>query len=310
MRKASLVSCTDNYVPYLNAQLNSLDFHKHNHQVHIIAIDVGPWYLEKVRSTEWTFPLFIHERRLEDFEQYRPQGGKNMMAKKARYELLPQFKDYDALLFLDADIFFVNNIDKFFEFVTGTNTILGVNERFKWNLGAYEVGGRRLPDVHMDWMICNAPTFMSPNRNNGLIDKMRMAAGRVIEWKKGRVPSDLFTMNIALYLAGVTEDVVAMPSYLWTGVHCSYFHFYPRIFCRGDGKWQSQTGEKVYAIHGRWNKDGCADSHRRNLIKQYEELGMNEITKNKLLANMEQTLKQIQEQFHFFNTGHKLKLEG
>ena len=47
-----------------------------------------------------------------------------------------------------------------------------------------------------------------------------------------------------------------------------------------------------------------------NLIKQYEELGMNEITKNKLLANMEQTLKQIQEQFHFFNTGHKLKLEG
>jgi hypothetical protein len=28
------------------------------------------------------------------------------------------------------------------------------------------------------------------------------------------------------------------------------------------------------------------------------------------LANMEHTLKQIQEQFHFFNTGHKLKLEG
>jgi len=52
------------------------------------------------------------------------------------------------------------------------------------------------------------------------------------------------------------------------------------------------------------------DSHRRNLIRQFDELGMNGSSKHKHLANMEHTLKQIQEQFHFFNTGHKLKLEG
>ena len=200
MRKASLVSCTDNYVPYLNAQLNSLDYHEHTHQVHIIAIDVDPGYLAKVRATDWSFPVFIHERRLEEFEKFRPMGGKNMMAKKARYEFLPQFKDFDALLFLDADIFFVNNIDRFFKFVAGSPTVLGVNERFKWNLGAYEMGGQRLPNIPMDWMICNAPTFMSPNRNHDLIDTMCFAAESVIEWKRQKVPSDLFTMNISLYL--------------------------------------------------------------------------------------------------------------
>ena len=306
MRFASLVSCTDNYKQFLNAQLNSFDYYGHKHDVHIIALDVDPEYLDRILETDWTFNVIIHEKKLEDYERLAGMG-KNMISKKARYEALVDMLDYDALLFLDADLFCVNNVTPFLDMVAGTDIIVGVNERFKWRLDEFSYENERLPARRMDWMICNAPTFFSPRRNESFIRTANAAATKCKNIPKNAIPSDLFTMNLALYLAGVTENVVALPAYSWTGVHQQYLNIFYRISKKGE-RWVSESGEPVYMIHGRWDRPATWEGMLREQEKRYNEVGMGDEHKKKYRAKTDATIREIRAQYDFFNNGYKLKL--
>ena len=133
-RYASITSCTDNYKPYLNAQLNSLDAAGvKDLDYHLVALDIDPDYLERVEAADFSFNVIIHRRSLVDYP-FADQG-KNLTSKKSRYHLLQSRGwPYDAMLFLDVDMMIVKDITPFLEMVAGTENIIGCNEKFKWNL--------------------------------------------------------------------------------------------------------------------------------------------------------------------------------
>lgn len=306
MRYASITSCTDNYKPYLNAQLNSLDATGvKDLDYHLVAIDIDPAYLERVKAADWSFNVIIHERHLYDYP-FALQG-KNLTSKKARYHLLESRNwPYDAMVFLDVDMMIVKDITQFLGLVEGTKTIIGCNEKFKWNLGRYIYEGEALPEMAMYWFVCNSPLFFDPNRQRIFI-KHAARAATTLQEITGKIPSDLFTMNVALYLSGMYTRVIGLPSQCWVGNHNGYFSWWSRIFKRG-GRWVSETGEQVYMIHGRWVSDKCDRSQRNELRKRLNELGSPPAIVDKHMAKMDDTLKQIQEQFKYFNTEHKLRI--
>ena len=321
---ASITSCTNNYLPYLNAQLNSFDSVGHSHDVHVLAVNVDDRYkdyIERAGKIDWPFGLYFHEKKYEDYLKY---GSLRQIAQKmrwdemvvlskfCRYDALLEFDYYDAIVLLDVDMMVVHNFEKFFELVKDTKYIIGCNERFKWWLNGFILEGdegRDYPHIPMDWMICNAPLFFSPQHNIKFMECAVKTAGSLKD-KNGKYYSDIMTMNFALWMAGVTENVIALPAYAWTGVHLTYTDITTRIYNRAGKKWLSWCGEPVYIIHGRWDKEGCEAGWLSNQQKRYDELKLSEEVEKKLKGEVNTTINQIKDQFIFYNEKCKLRLEG
>ena len=306
---AVLTSCSGNYKQYMNVFLNSLDFCGHTHDVHVITVDMDEEYLKKALDTKWTFKLFTHKRERKDFEQFESYNSLMLTSKRCRYPALEEYSEpYDVMCLIDIDMMIVNNFMKFFELVDGTDMIIGCNERFKWPLDRYVLKGYDFPKIYMDWMICNAPTLFSPVHSKELLKAM-IKCSRELTNRDGEYPSDLFTMNVALWVAGATDRVVMLPAYAWTGVHLTYTDITTRIMKKGGQKWVSWCGEPVYIIHGKWDRNSTAEQAFKNQQKRYNELNLSEDVRKKLNGTVNSTIKQIQNEFKFFNTECKLKLE-
>jgi hypothetical protein len=312
MDYAAFTSVTDNYRQYANVLLNSLDYHGHVLDFHLLAIDVPKSWIDQMMSIDWTFNLTIHHFELE-MVQKMFDTGKNIASKKLRYFFLSAglLKDYVGVVLLDADMFVVRNITPFFKMVANTDVILGVNERFKWYLDKYTVNNEGLPKRKMDWMICNAPLFFSPYKQARFIRHAFDNATAVRDLSRdGAVPSDLFTMNVSLFTSGAYENVVQLPHYAWTGVHIGYTDLLSRISKQADGMWYSWFGDYVYMIHGRWDRAAAANGYLKNTEKRYDELGLPPATKEKHRKQAISTLNQIRNEWMFFNSKHKAKWRG
>ena len=307
MRFAAITSATDNYVPFLNAQLNSLDRLGVRLDFHLVAIDINADYLARAKAAEWSFNLIVHEKHMENLELF--YQGKNLQSKKSRYQAMAEIgrsSQYEGMIMLDCDMMIVKDFTPFLDMVAGTNIIVGCNEKFKWNLSRYCMNGKPLKNMSMYWFICNSPLFFDP-RHQYIFLKFAYQTASELKEIDGKTPSDLFTMNVALYLSGRQDKVIALPSHCWVGNHVSYFNMTTRIFKRGD-RWQSLTGEPVYSIHGRWHKQDSDRSHRNQMKKKYDELELSESVRDRLEKDMDQTMMQIRNEFNYLNTECKLRI--
>jgi len=313
---AIVTSFTPNYAQYLVALLNSFDYHGHdNVDVHILAVDPNEKILQKIMAVDWCFNLMIMPSyEFVDFSDTRYESLA-MTAKKSRYSFLQGIMcktAYDALLFMDCDMFFTANVTKFFEMVRGTDILLGCNERFKWDMNRFMYKGQELKDVTMRWMVCNAPLFFCPSRNRKLVFWMNEMAKHLSNVSDGKRPSDLYTMNVAIGISGKDKDVISLPDYSWTGVHSSYLHWLTRAVLinthAGLGEMFSLTGEKVYVIHGRWDKPNAGAYELSELEKRYNELRLDEDVKMSLRAASQRSITDIKKAWNFYTTQHKLSL--
>jgi len=286
----ALVSCTGNYLPYLRALLNSFDEHKMSLDMHLLLLDC-----KFEQEKEYSFNVYCHEYALDDFRSKIKNQTDGNIAKKSRYLYIKKLPDYNVLLLLDADLMLVRNIQKFFDMVNGTDVILGVSERFKWPLDKFHLEGKQLPDIRMKWMVCNVPLFFCPERNKRFVKEAERCALHVTN-DDGSFPSDIYTMNIALYTSGSVDKVISLPNYAWTGVHTSYINPWTRIY-KKDGKWESFCGEPVYMLHGRWDQDRCEAWYFSELEKRFNELSLPDNVKNKHRNLALATVNQIKEEF-------------
>ena len=290
---AALTSCTPNYIHYLKALLNSFDSLGMELDFHVLALEFGADKL----TADYSFNLIVHEREYDDYRKYFPQQPDGNVAKKSRYMFLEELSDYKVVLLLDADLMLVRDIIKFFHLVNGTDVILGCNERFKWPLNRFFLDGEQLPQIHMDWMVCNVPLFFCPSKHECFIREAKRCAIQLQD-HEGRYPSDIYTMNVALYTAGATNKVIPLPAYAWTGVHTSYINPWTRIYKR-NGKWESFCGEPVYMLHGRWDSEGSKMWYLNELEKRFNELNIPSERKASLRNQALNTIKQIEEEFNF-----------
>lgn len=296
---ATFTSCTQNYVSCLVAQLNSMDYYDHNFDVHILAIDIDEDFLRKLENKEWSFNLIIHRTSKADIDYVGDR-----VPKKIRYKFISDHcQNYDAVLFLDVDILFVSNITRFLDLVNGTPYLIGCNEKFKWAMNNYylieEDSHTSLPKIQMEWMVCNSPIFMSPKFNKDFWSIAWDTSLKLMSGMKNKPPSDLFTMNVAIWRANIQDRVILLPSYAWIGNHNGYFNIYTRIV-KKQGKWKSMCGEPVYMIHGRWDKDGSENYYVNEQEKRYRELKLSEDMKNKYRNKMRDTIEQIKAEHKFF----------
>jgi len=285
----ALVSCTSNYLPYLRALLNSFNEQGMTIDFHLLLLDC-----DFEQEKEYGFDVYQHKHKLSDFRARIKNQTDGNVAKKSRYLYIKELPNYDVLLFLDADLMLVRNIQKFFDMVNGTDVILGVSERFKWPLSTFYLEGKQLPDIRMKWMICNVPLFFCPERNQRFVEEAERCSLHITN-NDGSFPSDIYTMNIALHISNSVNRVVELPNYAWTGVHTSYLNPWTRIY-KKDGKWESFCGEPVYMLHGRWDQDKCEAWYLSELRKRFNELQLPENQQEKhwklALATIEEIKKE------------------
>ena len=136
MNRAIFISCSWNYIQYLNALLNSLEKRKIIADVYLLHWEFPKKYLEDTQKFSFkVFPIEIFEK------DHRIEGvyetGKNLFLKQARFYYIQKYgKKYDSICMLDADNFIVSeNFNNLFELVEGTNKLIGCEEQYKWTFG-------------------------------------------------------------------------------------------------------------------------------------------------------------------------------
>jgi hypothetical protein len=290
--------------------LTSLEFFQNRLDVHIVAIDLPTDAIRKIETSDREYVrACVHRHTMNDFKFFG--ASNNIRSKKARYAVMATLVmagglNYDGIMFTDADLFFTGSIMPFLKMVAGTPYVIGVNENFKWNLGAYQFNREQLPSLRMDWMICNAPVFFDPKRSKDFIAKAEHAAVNTFEPRKNKSPSDLFTMNVALWLCGKVnrKEIVRLPSHQWTGVHSSYF--LPTTLIKPNGaafQYETKSNETVYSIHGKWDKESKIDETIRNATKKADELGLGDKEKKTYLKNVENSARHIAKDFEDLSRG-------
>lgn len=293
MKYASVTSCTQNYSQYLIAQLVSMHRHGHTFDVHVLCIDMDEGFLKGLENREWSFNLYlVRDKSDESIDRY---------AKKARYKFASAVApNYGALLFLDVDLMFVANVTKFLDLVADTDWILGCNERFKWNMAKYYLWNEakfEFPHREMMWMICNAPVFV-PYSQAKFWQVAWETSYQLRKCSDDKIPSDLFTMNVALWRTGIEDKVIPLPNYAWTGVHNGYLNIYTRAFKKGGVEWRSVNGEPIYMLHGRWDKPNAEKYYLKEQEKRYNELALPDSIKAKHRKLTDKTIQLIKEEYH------------
>lgn len=284
MNYAFVTSTTENYLHYIRAQMRSLERHEMMAAYYLICVDC-----EVPKLPEVSYPVIATSVAAGPWPL-------RMASQKARYEHLAPVREMDAICFLDGDMLCANNFMRWFDLVAGTDVIVGVNEYFKWPLSMFQMLGIEFPDQRMEWMCCNAPMFLVPRRNWRFLESVR-DANQNLMMKDSNLPADdLFTVNVAAWLAGVCIRIIHLPNYAWSGVHQSYLKPETRLQKNGIG-WKSACGEKVYMIHGRWDAPNCADYHYRELEKRFDEMDLAQPVRDKIMRQAQATVKSVMAEY-------------
>jgi len=234
---AFLTGASKSYLAGLNALLNSLEVHSHKEDFLLVSFDIPEDYLKKAQET-FSFNIRIFKPRINHQVQ-----GTAIERFRIAYEI---GKEYDAVCLLDADMFFVNDVARFFLAASKGLIIVGSNgmhisftkkhqEIYKCDLGVEE---------YPHYLIhTTAPIFLSPQD---------------LDWfsalyKSKRVDSfdDFLYLNILGIKMRKTEKMICMPPYLFSQIH--HFGVKPNTrIIKKNGVLLSETEERIAVVHGKW----------------------------------------------------------
>ena len=147
-RYSFLVAGDKSFLPAINAQFNSIDYIGFQGDVNFILYKDFPSDYLKVAMEAFDFNLVVHPFD-EEIEQILGFNRKADYGKRYRYNVASRICDnYDAVCFLDADVFFVRNVDIFFE-IASHGIMLGCAKTGKARYGgnpSYFVDGKDVLD--------------------------------------------------------------------------------------------------------------------------------------------------------------------
>lgn len=233
---AFIVAASANYAPAIQAMFNSLEALGNKHRVIFLSY--------RFRDVpDVSFPVEF----IESPEKECQVRGTAIERFRIAYEIAPE---YDAICILDADMFFLNPVDMFFDvaskgfIVTGSNgMVIDYNKDFqnRYNL---DMGSDHF--VYMK-LHTTAPIFI--NHENTDWFEVLYKARRVDSW------DDFLYLNLLGAHMGKDKKMICLPPYAFTGIH--HFQMKPgtALFEKG-GIIMSGTEEEVFMIHGKWWDDG------------------------------------------------------
>lgn len=203
------------------------------------------------------------------------------------YEKAPE---YDAICLLDADMFMTADPTIFFEvaskgfIVTGSNGMIinfnkAYQEQYQTFLGKDEWP---YPKIHT-----TVPIFI--NKENTDWFKALYDAKRIDSW------DDFLYLNILGIKMGKDKKMIAMPPYMFTGIH--HWQMKPEcaVFKRGV-YFLSGTEEQVYMIHGKW----WDEAWLQDLMPTMEKFFKDENIGDKGQWRTKEAIRVIKEEFNSY----------
>lgn len=257
--------------PAAVALLNSLDYIGFDGTIEFIPFEDFPVeFLDYIDETyNYTVMLYPFEKRIfsETF-----QGRKSDYMKRYRYHVAAKVSEsYDAVCFLDTDMFFVRPVDLFFE-IASNGILLGAAKTGKVRYGqnpSYHVDGKELLDkpVWNEKDICCCPIFFNEEHKQVFEDVYYAYTTK----GKRMEASDLFAINLMILRNRANERMITLPCHSWVGTNEVMLKPFTRVVERETGL-ISENGDLVYSVHGKWFSEGWHNGqifHMDRVIEKY-----------------------------------------
>lgn len=244
-RYAFIVGASDNYMEGLVAMFNSLEYHGHTADVILIPWKLPQEFLDGLGKYSFEVRLFPndveHQVLATAIERFR-----------VAYQI---GTEYEAICLLDADMFFLDNVDLFFEIaskgfiVTGSNGMIidfgtSYQEQYEVDLGQ--------PNWPYKKVHTTAPIFISPQDLDWF--EALYNARRIDSW------DDFLYLNILGIKMGKYKNMLCMPPYAFTGIHHWHLKVETGLVRKGPDIVLAGTEEAVYIAHGKfWEENYCKD---------------------------------------------------
>lgn len=244
-RYAFVVGASDNYIHGLTALLNSLEYHGMTADVILIPWKLPTGFLDRLSMYNFNVRVVPndveHQVLATAIERFR-----------VAVELGPE---YEAICLLDADMFFHNSVNLFFDvaakgfIVTGSNgMVIDFNSDYQQRYNV-DLGVENCPytKVHT-----TAPIFLGPSD----LDWFSTLYGsrRIDSW------DDFLFLNILGIKLGKSERMVCMPPYAFTGIHHWQLKVETSVVRKDPNLVMTGTEETIYVSHGKfWDESYCKD---------------------------------------------------
>jgi len=286
---AFVVGASDNYLQGLTAMFNSLEYHGSTADVLLIPWKLPEEFLNGLSRYSFQVRLFPNEIQHQvlatAIERFR-------VAYQAGAE-------YEAVCLLDADMFFLDNVDLFFEIaakgfiVTGSNGMIinfntGYQNQYSLDLGQPEWPYKK---VHT-----TAPIFISPSDLDWF--EALYSARRVDSW------DDFLYLNILGIKLGKYKNMLCMPPYAFTGIHHWDLKVETGLVRKSSEIVLAGTEEAVYMAHGKfWDESYCKDL--LNVMHQYlERWNMGDMCKQRVEDAHKIAIQEFQKYLNY-QVGHE-----
>lgn len=233
---AYIVAASANFAPAIRAMFASLEAIGNRNKVIFLSFKFG-------ELPDVNFPV----ERIEVENQDCQVKGTAIERFRVAYEVA---RDYDSICLLDADMFFMNPVDLFFDvaakgfIVTGSNgMVIDYNriyqERYDLDMGTDHFVYMKLHTTAPIWI----------NHENTDWFKALYNARRVDSW------DDFLYLNLLGAHMGKDKKMICMPPYMFTGIHHWQMKPATAVFEKG-GIVMTGTEEELYIVHGKWWDEG------------------------------------------------------
>lgn len=304
MANAFIIGADKAFFPALNSILNSLDYIGFKQDVHLILFrdDISD-YLDEAKE-KFNFNIITHDFD-EDLFQNTFEGNKIDYMKRYRYKVASDIVEkYNACCFCDTDLFFVRNVDLFFE-IASNGIMVGAAKSGKIKYGdnpSYRVDGKDLLDKPFwnDKDICCCPIFFNKAFKQVFQD---VFDAYTKSNKEDRFEaSDLFAINSMILKNNAYDRLITMPCHSFVGTNETMLKPYTRVIEK-EGQLISENGDLVYSVHGKWFSEGWHNGqflHMDRLIEKY--LG----NKEYWTGQYKRAMQDIMKWFMIMSSGHKI----
>lgn len=252
---AFIVAASENYLPGLKAMFNSLEVLGNEQDVVLLSYKLPSDFLGSLSTYSFDVEVIesigdhqIHATAIERFRIAVDVG-----------------QDRKAVCLLDADMFFVSNVDLFFQIaskgfiVTGSNGMM-INFDKKYQ-DKFEVDLGQRSYLYLKTHT-SVPIFIS-KLDLDWFDALYHSR-RYDYW------DDFLYLNILGIKMSKDKKMLCMPPYAFTGIH--HWHLKPviHVICKG-GHLVSGTEQPIYMVHGKWWDQGWYDDLEKVMRRYCEE---------------------------------------
>jgi len=180
-----------------------------------------------------------------------PEYPKNQLLMNYIYRMkfASELTDYDAVCLVDADMFLLRDVTKFFKITSLTKNMIAVSDCT--NILYDQSYLDRYPGIlkgefYNTKTISSVPLFFCPKSHSSVLQQ---AYNYGID---NNMTSDLLVLNMFLCSdPEIWNNMLILPAYAWTGIHHSQLKPETRIR-KIIGQYVSEAGDEIYMVHGRW----------------------------------------------------------